>query len=32
MAVLRAHAFTAAAQLGQVAQDVIDGGMDLSDR
>jgi hypothetical protein len=32
MAVLRAHAFTAAAQLAQVAQNVIDGGLDLSDR
>lgn len=32
MAMLRAYAFTAAAQLAQVAQDVIDGGTDLSDR
>jgi hypothetical protein len=32
MAVLRARAFTAAAQLAQVAQNVVDGGLDLSDR
>jgi hypothetical protein len=32
MAVLRAHAFTAAARLAQVAQNIIDGGLDLSDR
>lgn len=32
MAVLRAHAFAAATQLGQVAQNVVDGGMDLTDR
>jgi AmiR/NasT family two-component response regulator len=31
MAVLRAHAFTAATQLAQVAQNIIDGGLDLSD-
>ena len=32
MAVLRAHTFTVAAQLAQVAQNIIDGGLDLSDR